>query len=144
MNSPLKLKTTGVKKTRLALLESQGGLCSLCSFPCTDEQAVLDHDHKGGHVRAVLHRSCNSLLGKCENNAPRYGMKFEQLVAFLAGAAKYIVTHQENVTGLIHPSHFTAEEKVERRKAKAKRTRAKVKKAKLEGYNGTSSSKEPT
>lgn len=71
-------------------------------------------------------------------------MKFEQLVAFLTGAAKYIVTHQENVTGLIHPSHFTAEEKVERRKAKAKRTRAKVKKAKLAGYNEESSPKEMT
>lgn len=123
----VKLKTTGVKKTRLALLESQGGFCAICGLTCTIDQAVLDHCHKGGQVRAVLHRSCNSLLGKCENNAPRYGMTFQQLANFLQGASQYIVTHQENKTGLIHPSHFTAEEKIERRKAKAKRTRAKVK-----------------
>lgn len=126
-----KLKTTGVARTRLALLESQGGLCAICHLRCTNEEAVLDHCHRGGQVRATLHRSCNSLLGKLENNAPRYGMTFEQLIGFCQGTAEYLDVHRRNATGLIHPSHFTAEEKIERRKEKAKRTRAKAKAVKL-------------
>lgn len=130
MTDPVKLKSKDVKPTRLALLEAQGWKCAVCQLPCDEEKAVLDHCHKGGHVRAVLHRSCNSLLGKCENNAPRYGMPLEQLIAFLQGAGQYIDLHRENNTGLIHPTHFTAEEKIERRKAKAKREREKQKKLK--------------
>lgn len=122
-----KLKTTGVKKTRLHLLEQQGGICAICGFPCSEDEAVLDHCHKGGHIRAVLHRGCNALLGRCENNAPRHGIRTLQLIAFLRGASKYIDDHQINNTGLIHPSHFTAEEKVERRKVKAKKVREKAK-----------------
>lgn len=112
------------------MLESQGFTCAICHLPCDEEKAVLDHCHKGGHIRAVLHRSCNSLLGKLENNAPRYGMTKEQLIAFVNGAAEYLSTHQENQTGLIHPTFFTAEEKVERRKARAKNQREKQKKLK--------------
>lgn len=112
------------------MLESQGYTCAICHLPCDEEKAVLDHCHKGGHVRAVLHRSCNSLLGKLENNAPRYGMTKEQLIAFVNGAAEYLSVHQENQTGLIHPTFFTAEEKVERRKARAKKQREKQKKLK--------------
>lgn len=127
MTDPVKLKSTQVKSTRLQLLETQGGVCAICKLPCEEEKAVLDHCHKGGHVRAVLHRSCNSLLGKLENNAPRYGMSFEQLLAFVNGSAVYLDVHRENQTGLIHPTHFTAEEKVERRKKKAKKAREKAK-----------------
>lgn len=123
----IKLKSTQVKPYRAQLLEAQHQNCAICGLPCPDEKAVLDHCHKGGHVRAVLHRSCNSLLGKLENNAPRYGMSFEQLVAFANGAGAYLVKHQENQTGFIHPTHFTPEEKAERRKAKAKRAREKAK-----------------
>jgi hypothetical protein len=92
---------------------------------------VLDHDHKGGHIRAVLHRGCNALLGRIENNAPRHGLKTEQLINFLTGAARYIDVHQENRTGLIHPTHKTAEEKEIARKAKAKRKREQQKRDKL-------------
>jgi len=130
MTDPVKLKAKDVKSTRLALLEAQGWKCAICHLPCDEEKAVLDHCHKGGHVRAVLHRSCNSLLGKCENNAPRYGMSIEQLIAFLQGAGQYIDVHRTNQTALIHPTHFTPEEKAEKRKVKAKREREKQKKAK--------------
>lgn len=123
----VKLKSTGVKPTRLALLEAQGWRCAICGEHCPEDQAALDHDHRAGHVRAVLHRGCNSLLGKNENNAPRYGMSPERLVAFLTGAAAYLERHRTNQTGLVHPTFFTAEERVERRRAKAKRVRAKLK-----------------
>jgi hypothetical protein len=128
---PVKIKTTKVKDTRLTLLEQQGYRCAICAQELAEDKAVLDHDHKGGHVRAVLHRDCNIMLGKVENASVRTGMGKERMIQFLQGAAKYIIDHTENRSGLIHPSHFTPEEKIERRKAKAKRTRAKVKKAKL-------------
>lgn len=67
------------------------------------------------------------MLGKLENNGPRYGMSFEQLIAFANGAGAYLIKHRENQTGFIHPTHFTPEEKVERRKAKAKKAREKAK-----------------
>ena len=127
MTVPIKLKSTGVKKTRLELLESQSGTCAICKLPCSIDQAVLDHCHRGGHIRAVLHRGCNALLGRIENNAPRHGIQIDQLIQFLHGAAFYIDNHRVNLTGLIHPTHFTAEEKLTRRKAKAKRARVKAK-----------------
>ena len=131
MESPIRLKGKDVKPTRTALLEKQLYRCAICNFDCSLEQAVLDHDHKGGHIRAVLHRGCNALLGRIENNAPRHGLRLEQLIQFLLGAAQYIETHQQNQTALIHPSHKTPEEKVARVKARAKKKREAAKKAKL-------------
>ncbi len=130
-----KLKYKDIKSTRLALLEQQEYRCAICGLACTIDQAVLDHCHKnttdchknntGGHIRAVLHRGCNALLGRIENNAPRHGIQLQQLIAFLVGASRYIDFHQVNQTGLIHPLHLTPEEKAARRKAKARRARAK-------------------
>ena len=129
--TPTKLKGKDVKTTRTLLLEKQNFKCALCQYPCSEEQAVLDHDHKGGHIRAVLHRGCNALLGRIENNAPRHGLRLDQLIPFLLGCAKYIDDHQVNLSGLIHPTHKTPEEKVVARKVRDKRKRAKLKKAKL-------------
>lgn len=129
--TPTKLKTTGVAPARKRLLQEQHGLCAICSQPLSEDKAVLDHDHKGGHIRAVLHRDCNIMLGKVENASVRTGMGYDRMLKFLEGAAKYLIDHKDNRSGLIHPSHFTAEEKIERRKAKGKRTRAKAKALKL-------------
>ena len=131
MLTPIKLKGKDVSRTRMKLLEEQQFKCALCQYPCTEQQAVLDHDHKGGHIRAVLHRGCNALLGRIENNAPRHGLKLEQLIPFLHGCAQYVENHVENRSGLIHPTHKTPEEKIEARKVRAKRKRDQLKKAKL-------------
>ena len=127
---PVKIKTTQVKDARKRLLYEQVGLCALCRQPLVDDKAVLDHDHKQGHVRAAIHRDCNIMLGKVENASVRTGMGYDRMIKFLQGAAEYLIHHKENRSGLVHPSHFTAEEKVERRKAKAKRKRVKEKAAK--------------
>lgn len=97
-----KLKTTQVKPTRLRLLASQGMRCALCGLELTEEEAVLDHDHKSGLIRATLHRGCNSLLGKVENNARRYRVNLD---AFTRGIGAYLELHKEDQTGLLHPSH---------------------------------------
>jgi len=73
----------------------------------------------------VLHRSCNALLGKVENNAARFGVK--DLAAFSNGVARYLMIHKTNITGLLHPTHKTADEKRLAANKKRRTTRAAAK-----------------
>ncbi len=107
------------------MLESQGFTCAICHLPCDEEKAVLDHCHKGGHIRAVLHRGCNAVEGKIVNAMKRYGVK--NPIDFLRNLAEYHVYHAENRTGLIHPTHKTEEEKKELAKKRAKRKKSQKK-----------------
>lgn len=118
----MRLKVKEVAECRLKLLTQQGYRCALCQLACSTEQAVLDHDHSTGAIRAVLHRSCNALLGKVENNFRRYGV--QNLAAFCNGAAAYLQAHATNRTGFFHPTHRTDDEKRERRNAAARKRRA--------------------
>lgn len=87
---------------------------------------MLDHCHTTGAVRGTLHRSCNALLGKVENNHARFGVSSVNLPAFLHGAASYLQRHKTNITGMIHPTHKTEDEKrLARNKAAVKRRAAK-------------------
>lgn len=125
-----RLTHSRVKEVRVAQIAQQGNRCALCGLPGVSKDPVLDHCHTTGAVRGTLHRSCNALLGKVENNFARFGVKRENLPAFLQGAAKYLQLHRTNITGMIHPTHKTEEEKrVARNKAAVKR-RAEKKKAK--------------
>lgn len=45
----------------------QGGNCPLTGRALIDGEAVADHDHKTGHMRMVLDRRANAMLGKLEN-----------------------------------------------------------------------------
>lgn len=117
-----RLKTTQVATVREELRLKQHGACALCKLPCSSDQAVLDHDHGTGAIRATLHRSCNALLGVVENNYRRYGL--QNLAAFLHGAAPYLQKHSVNQTGLLHPTHKTEDEKRERRNKLARKRRA--------------------
>lgn len=123
-----KLKYSEIAPFRNAMLRSQGGRCALCQLPCSEADACLDHDHQTGFVRGVLHRSCNALLGKVENNEKRYGIK--SLTAFLHGAATYLQNHGLRTTGTLHPKHKTDEEKRLARNAKARKKRAATKRVK--------------
>jgi hypothetical protein len=58
------LKQGEIKGFRESLLEQQEGICPLCELEVTPEEAVLDHCYDTGHVRAVLHRSCNGAEGQ--------------------------------------------------------------------------------
>jgi hypothetical protein len=116
---PVKLKGKDVKSTRASLLEKQGYKCTLCGRDCTDDQAVLDHDHKGGHIRSVLHRGCNAAEGKIMNSMRRYGIP--NPIEFLENMIKYQKTHATNQTNLIHPTFLTPEEKKEKLAKKRKK-----------------------
>lgn len=117
-----RLTKSSVADHRLSILVRQGSRCAICSDPCTPTDAVLDHCHKTGAVRGVLHRSCNALLGPVENNAGRFGVR--NLIAWAAGLAAYLNKHKTNITGLVHPTHKTEDEKRLARNAKARKKRA--------------------
>lgn len=97
----MKLKSTAIKSYRLLQLEKQNNCCALCGDVIIDD-AVLDHDHKSGLIRQVLHRGCNSMLGKIENNMPRSRMNKERLRVFAVNLLGYIETAHSDI---IHPTH---------------------------------------
>jgi hypothetical protein len=97
----VKLKSTEIKSYRLQQLEQQNNLCALCGDVIIDD-AVLDHCHKTGLIRQVLHRGCNSMLGKIENNMPRSRMNRDRLRTFALNLMQYIETMHTDIT---HPTH---------------------------------------
>ena len=97
----MKLKSTEIRGYRLQQLQEQNNLCALCGDVIIDD-AVLDHDHKSGLIRQVLHRGCNSMLGKIENNMPRSRMNKDRLRTFALNLLQYIETTHTEIT---HPTH---------------------------------------
>ena len=125
-----RLTTSQIKDFRTVLLAKQKGRCAICSRPITiNDIAVLDHDHDTGAVRGVLHHSCNAVLGVIENNYKRYGLA-SHLMSFLNGVAAYLQAHATNITGFLHPTHLTADEKRLKANAKARKKYAAKKVAK--------------
>ena len=104
----MKLKRTEIKEYRLNQLTAQSYRCALCDEVLNPIEAVLDHDHKTGLIRQVLHRGCNAMLGKIENNMARNRMSPERLAKWAVNIVQYITkTHCD----LIHPTHLTKEER---------------------------------
>lgn len=117
------LKTSQIAPVRNQMLAAQGGKCALCGLPCAPDKAVLDHCHSEGFIRGTLHRSCNSLLGKLENNRARYGLgKDTEFAAFLAGVVKYLHS-SKNKYSTLHPTFKTPEQKRLARNAAARKKR---------------------
>jgi hypothetical protein len=110
----VKLKYKEIATERSQRLEQQEYHCSLCGDTIIDD-AVLDHDHKTGRIRSVLHRGCNAMLGKIENNMPRNRMTMHRLERFCSNIVKYITQEYEDI---IHPTYLTAEEKNMKKKKK--------------------------
>lgn len=122
-----RLKQTEIKAFREELLELQGGVCALCGLPLDRDDAVLDHSHCHGWIRGVLHRGCNSLLGKVENNYKRYAIP--DLEKCIASMWLYIACGNAPAGhDVYHPSYRTEEEKRLLRNKRARRKR-KAKKA---------------
>lgn len=96
-----KLKYSEVKALRLKLLKEQNYICALCQEPIDEKEAVLDHDHKKGHIRAVLHRGCNVLEGKITNNLARSRITPTRLHNFLKNYESYVISTSE----WLHPTY---------------------------------------
>lgn len=122
MSLPVRLKTTQVSTTRSELARMQRSACAVCGKVMLPGSEVLDHDHTTGAVRGTLHRGCNALLGKIENNYKRYGVS--DVFAFVNGVAAYMQKHVTNQTGWLHPTHKTEDEKRLRRNLLARKARA--------------------
>lgn len=116
-----RLKPKEVAAFREALAKAQNNHCALCGgiMPLTGQH--LDHDHKTGLVRGVLHRECNNLLGKVENFFNGYGKNMNK-VEFLAGVMTYLTKPPGEV---YHYTHRTNEEKRLARNRKARLRRKK-------------------
>lgn len=124
-----KLKPSETAGVRSQLIKKQGGLCAICHKPFTkQDDGVLDHCHKSGFIRGVLHRSCNSGEGKVRVKA-QWSHKGVSPDDFLIGLGKYLAVHEKPKYPLIYHSHQTEDEKRLARNAKARRKRAKAKKA---------------
>jgi hypothetical protein len=126
------MKADEIAPLRAALQVAQEDRCLACGKKFYDKMPldpVLDHDHRTGEIRGVLHRGCNSLLGKIENYIPRAWLKPSDVPNVLAGFADYLMCHSP-APGLLHPTFRTADEKVVRTKVRAKRRRVATKKAK--------------
>lgn len=114
----MKLKTTEVKTFRQQQWQKQGQCCALCGDTVIEQEAVLDHDHKTGLLRGVLHRGCNSLLGKIENNMPRSRVDLGRLSAISHNLIKYLTA--EPCSEYLHPTYKTPEERKMAYKKKGK------------------------
>lgn len=96
-----KLKASEIKLFREQLLTQQNNLCALCGETIEEGKAVLDHDHKSGYIRSVLHRGCNALEGQITNSLPRNLVTPARLAAIFSNWDKYHKMH----TSVLHPKH---------------------------------------
>ncbi len=93
------LKATEIRGYREQQLRNQGYICPLCKRMIALDEAALDHCHKTGMIRRVLHRWCNSVLGRVENWAGRSGI---DKIEFLKAVVHYLEAPQ---TTVVHPTH---------------------------------------
>ena len=121
----MKLKPKDIKPLREQLLIAQDNRCAICHEHIDPGQAVLDHDHRSGYVRAVLHRGCNAFIGALENNQKRNLITQSRLASILANFTAYVTATKP----IVHPSHLTAEERVERTRRRAKKRRQQAKRS---------------
>jgi len=123
-----RLKQKDLKDFRLGQLLVQGGTCPLCKTKIKPEEAVLDHDHDTGHVRGVLHRSCNSSEGRILSWAKR--SRDSNPYHFLKNLVEF--HEKDHSDNPIHPKHMTEAEKElkklkkHQKKLKTQRGRDKV------------------
>lgn len=118
MEMSLRIKPKDIKPLREQILQEQQGLCAICHDILDPSEAVLDHDHKSGYIRAVLHRGCNAYIGHLENNQARNRITPQRLEQILANYIYYVNTHR----AILHPTHLTPEERKLRAQKRRKRS----------------------
>lgn len=101
--NPERVKHGRLPEYRSRQLIDQNNICPLCGQFILLDKAVVDHCHRTGRIRSVVHRGCNSLLGKIENNFKRYGLTLEQLKGICPNIHDYI--HRDYQDHPFHPSY---------------------------------------
>lgn len=112
----IRLKYTEIKTYREKQLIAQQGLCLLCKTELDITEAVVDHNHKSGEIRGILHRGCNALLGHIENNTQRNQITNQKLT----GITHNLMSYMTSTTGIIHPIHT----KIRRKRVTNKKLKA--------------------
>ena len=69
-NSRLKIKFGITSEDKDNLIIAQNYNCGLCHKPLSNNpfDRVIDHCHKTGKIRSILHGLCNIVLGQCNDN----------------------------------------------------------------------------
>jgi len=62
-----------------AMYVGQKGLCALCHQPMAFDELRIDHSHKTGIVRGLLHNKCNIFLGYSGDSVERLVQAIEYL-----------------------------------------------------------------
>ena len=122
----VKIKQKDIRLLREQYYAEQNGLCALCFEHMDPFESVLDHDHKTGQLRGVLHRGCNAYIGSMENNLARNRISTNRLSLILINFMSYISTHKP----IRHPTHLTPEERIERTRLRAKKRKKTIKRSK--------------
>lgn len=143
LDQPLqKLTASSNPSVRVMLWHRQKGLCPLCgkridlSVVGKGSDYAMDHCHETGEVRALLHRSCNSMEGKVKEAIGSWGSKSHKYED-VRRVARNLVQYWDECesgkrsTGMMYYLHKTPEQKkesdrIKRNKAAAVR-RAKIK-----------------
>lgn len=140
MSVKVKVSRGGLKAHALGLLQAQGGNCAVCGLPVDlttqgrNSDYVVDHCHVTGVIRGVLHRSCNSCLGKAEKAIGSWGSKsgkIEDIIPYMEKMIAYYKQGLENPSVFLYPTHKTPLEKkeAERIKRQKQRVQARIRKA---------------
>lgn len=70
-------------KEKEDIIQNQKGLCAMCFLPLLETiNTCLDHNHKTGKIRGVIHRQCNIILGSVGDNLKMLNLATEYLKKF--------------------------------------------------------------
>lgn len=103
-----RLTVNQIEEYREYLWNHQNHICPLCRTEMTLDEAVLDHDHNTGHIRAALHRSCNQSEGVILQFASNR-CRSEDPEQFIRSLVEY--WNNDYSMNPLHPSHYLPEEK---------------------------------
>ena len=118
-----RLAARDIKEYRAKLLKKQKGICPLCKTELLPEDAALDHCHITGHIRAVLHTSCNSAEGRIIRWASRNRASSPEV--FIRNLVRYWAKDYSK-----NPEHYTHGAAKRRRSRKLKKQRRAARKKK--------------
>lgn len=57
----------------------QLGLCAACHEPFGDKKPCVDHNHKTGIIRGLVHHKCNTVMGLIDDDHTKLGFIVEFL-----------------------------------------------------------------
>lgn len=117
----MRIKATEIKEYRDKMYYEQKGICMLCGLKMTPKESVLDHCHRTGAIRGVLHTSCNGAEGRIQGAIfrSRAGNLPKDLVDFVKRLSVY--WSKDYSKNVLHPKHLIPEEKELKRMQKYKR-----------------------